>query len=64
MSDDMFAFPYLSLNEIANRLSAICNDIDRMNFGEAKERAFQLEHRVTRMTTRGFDTLPKETDNG
>lgn len=60
MSDD---YPYLSLKEIADKLSTICSDIDRMNFGEAKEHAFMLEHRVIRMTVRGFDTLPKEATN-
>ena len=57
---DLFAFPYLSLEEICDRLDIICSDIDRMNFGAAKEHAVQLQHRVVRMTVRDLEVLPKE----
>lgn len=58
--DGMTGSPYLSLEEIADRLDAICTDISRMNFGTAREHAAQLQRRVVRMTVHNFDVLPKE----
>lgn len=57
---DAYAFPYLTLEEICDRLDIICSDIDRMNFGAAKEHAVQLQHRVVRMTVRNLEVLLKE----
>lgn len=58
--EGMYGSPYLSLDDIADRLDVICSDISRMNFGSAKEHAAQLQRRVVRMTVHGYDVLLKE----